>query len=208
MRQLNSLYILFTLILLLLTPNIAAASFTSEAAEIPYQINNSDRIIIGTVTGINPYYNYSIITIKVEEWLYNPLPTEVIKVRTEVGTNVLAETEADFTLKESVLLMLKDENLDEQLDEQLFRVAIGDPGKHPVSDREEVIEELKVQGKWQEENQIVDETNDTGMAGNTERASEKEENSNSNPESNITPVISPVWIFVAVLGAVMCARRK
>lgn len=203
MRQLNSLYII-TLILLLAAPNIAAASFASEAAEIPYQINNSDHIIIGTVTEIDSHYNYSIITVKVEEWLYNPLPTEVIKVRTEVGTNVLTETEADFNLKESALLMLKDENLDELL----FRVAIGDPGKHPVSDRDAVIEELKTQGKWEEENQTVDKTKDTEISGNREGAGEQEEGSNTTKESKTTPFISPVWAFAGILGAITYARRK
>ena len=53
MKQLNSLSIFFTLILLLLTPSLAAASFISEAGEIPYQINNSDRIVIGTVSRVD-----------------------------------------------------------------------------------------------------------------------------------------------------------
>ena len=71
MKQLNSLSIFFTLILLLLTPNLAAASFTSEAGEIPYQINNSDRIVIGTVSRVDMYRDHLIATITVNEWLYN-----------------------------------------------------------------------------------------------------------------------------------------
>jgi hypothetical protein len=35
-----------------LAPKLAAALFTPEAEEIPYQINNSDRIVIGTVSEI------------------------------------------------------------------------------------------------------------------------------------------------------------
>jgi len=204
MRRQNSLSILFTLILLLLAPTLAKAELISEAAEIPYQINNSDRIIIGTVSGIDTYYNYTIYTITVEEWLYNPLPADVIKVRTEIGTNFWTEDEAEFTQNESTLLMLKDENLDQQL----FRVAIGFPGKHPISDREVVINELKAQGKLQGENQTVNKINDTEVAENTVTVDEQEKNSNSTPESNTTPMISPVWIFVTVLGAVMYARRK
>lgn len=204
MRQPNSLSILFTLILLFLAPNLTKAELISEAAEIPYQINNSDRIIIGTVSWIDTYYNYTIYTITVEEWLYNPLPIEVIKVRTEIGTNFWTEDEAEFTRNESTLLMLKDENLDQQL----FRVAIGFPGKHPISDREIVINELKAQSKLQEENQTVNKINDTEVAETTVTVDEQEKNSNSTPESNITPVISPVWIFVTVLGAAMYAKRK
>ncbi|WP_410509719.1 hypothetical protein RSJ42_05740 [Methanosarcina hadiensis] len=143
MRQLCSLYILFTLILLLLAPNLTKAELISEASEIPFQVNKSDRIMIGTVSGIDIHYDYTIYTITVEEWIYNPLPIEVIKVRTEIGTNFWTEDEAEFIQNESMIVMLKDENPDQQL----FRVAIGFPGKHPVSDREVIINELKAQGK-------------------------------------------------------------
>ena len=158
MKKLNSLPIFFTLILLLLVPNLAAASFTSEAGEISYQINNSDRIVIGTVSRVDMSSAHMIATITVNEWLYNSLPTETIKVRSGIGTNVASSTEAEFIQNESVLLMLNDVNLDQQL----FRVSIGSPGKHPVSDREAVIKELKAQGKWQDKNQTVNKTNDEG----------------------------------------------
>jgi hypothetical protein len=135
---------LFTFILLLVTPSIAAALILDEATKIPYQVNNSDRIIIGSVSGIDTYYNYTIFTITVKEWLYNSLPTETIKVRTESGTNFWTEDEVELAQNESALLMLKDENLDKKL----FRVPLG--LKYSVSDRDEVIKELKAQGKWQE----------------------------------------------------------
>jgi hypothetical protein len=48
---------------------------SEEATKIPYQVSNSDRIIIGTVSKIDEYNNYTIFTITVKEWLYNPLPT-------------------------------------------------------------------------------------------------------------------------------------
>ena len=147
--------ILFTLILLLLVPGPASALLIPEAAEVPYQINNSDRIVIGTVSGIDIHYDYTIFTITVEEWLYNSLPAETIKVRTETGKYVWTEDQAEFTLNEFVLLMLRDEDLDKQL----FSVSVGFLGKRPVSDRGAVIEELKVQGKWREENQAEKETN-------------------------------------------------
>jgi hypothetical protein len=46
MKRLSSFSILLTFVLLFLTSILAAASFASEAAEIPYQINNSDRILL------------------------------------------------------------------------------------------------------------------------------------------------------------------
>lgn len=202
MRQLCSLYILFTLILLLLAPNLTKAELISEASEIPFQVNKSDRIMIGTVSGIDIHYNYTIYTITVEEWIYNPLPIEVIKIRTEIGTNFWTEDEAEFTQNESMIVMLKDENPDQQL----FRVAIGFPGKHPVSDREVIINELKAQGKWQEEDQ--NKTDDTEAVENTEKADGQEEKSGFAQKSNSTPFISPAWTLVAILGAVICARRK
>jgi len=144
----KSIYLVL-FILLLPTPNLATAALSIEATKIPYQVSNSDRIIIGTVSGINTHYDYTIYTITVKEWLYNPLPAKTIKVRTEIGTNVKTEDQAEFTQGESMLLMLKDENLNKQL----FSVSVGSPGKHPVSDRDAVIKELKAQGKGQGENQ-------------------------------------------------------
>jgi hypothetical protein len=141
MRLFASFSILFTLTLLLLAPKLAAALFTSEAEEIPYQINNSDRIVIGTVSEIDvcDYYTNNSITVK--EWLYNPLPEKTIIVRNNIGTNVWTEDEAEFTQNESVLLML----MDQRPDKGVFRMFIGFPGKHPVSDRDAVIEALKAQ---------------------------------------------------------------
>jgi hypothetical protein len=88
MKQINSFSILFTFILLLLTPNLTSAMLDSKTEEIPYQIENSDRIAIGTVSDINPYSAHTIYTITVKEWLYNPLPVDTIKVETRTGTNV------------------------------------------------------------------------------------------------------------------------
>lgn len=164
MKQLISFLIFFTFAILLLTPNLAAAALPAETAEIPYQINYSDRIIIGTVSRIVDYGSYTIITITVNEWLYNPIPAKIIRVKTETGSNFWTEDEAEFTTpNESVLLMLKDKNLDKQL----FSVATGFPGKHPASDKDAVIEELKTQGKWKEEDQIADKTNNTEITENT-----------------------------------------
>ncbi|MDD3245706.1 MAG: hypothetical protein PHF18_02375 [Methanosarcina sp.] len=154
--------------------------------------------MIGTVSDIQEHYDHTIFTITVEEWLYNSLPTETIKVRTETGRNVWTEDQAEFTLKESVLLMLRDE----EPDKQLFSVSVGFPGKHPVSDRDAVIEELKVQEKWQEKKQTENETNKTGTTGKQPVDS----NSPSDPES--TPFTGILWVVVAVIGAFVCTGKK
>jgi hypothetical protein len=227
MKLLGSFSILLTFVLLFLTSTLAAASFASETAEIPYQINNSDRIIVGTVSEINMSRDHTIATIKVNEWLYNPLPTETIKVRSERGTNLLTTVEVEFVQNESVLLMLNDVDLDKQL----FRVGIGVPGKHPASDRDAVIEELKAQGKWKGEDQTGNETNetemikstettvnqkenitenttvDTGKKENTGTIDKQEEKSNTSQEPNSTPFISSFWLFVIVLGTIMYVRK-
>jgi len=228
MKRLNLFSMLFTLMLLLLVPNIAAASLTAESAEIPYQINNSDRIVIGTVSKIIDYGRYTIITIAVNEWLYNPLPEKTIKVRIETGSSYWTEDEAEFTKNESVLIMLKDVDIDKQL----FKVTSGFPGKRPATDRDAVIEELKAQGKWpeenqtgnktneteviksigtvdkQEENQTENKTNDTGMTENTETTGKQEESFNQTQKSNTTPFMSPFSVIEIMLGAVIYLKRK
>jgi hypothetical protein len=80
--------LLFSFVLYLLPPNLAAAAIPGEATRIPYQVNNSDRIIIGTVSDIATYSNSTVFTIAVKEWLYNSLPTQTIKVISRTGTNV------------------------------------------------------------------------------------------------------------------------
>ncbi len=157
MKQLNSLPLIFTFVLLLNT-NLATAMLDEKTAEIPFQIENSDRIVIGTVSEINPYSTHTIYTITVKEWLYNPLPVDVIKVETRIGTNLSVEDEAEFAKSESVLLMLKDVDLNNHL----FDVTFGFPGKHRVSDRDAVIKELKALGKWNREDQIGNISNSTG----------------------------------------------
>ena len=228
MKRRNLYPILLTLMLLLLIPNLAAAMLVEEATKIPYQVNNSDRIVIGTVSKIIDYGRYTIITITVNEWLYNPLPAKTIQVRTESGSSFWTEDEAEFTThNESVLLMLKDKDLNKQL----FSVTFGFPGKHPISDRDAVVKELKAQGKWPEENQNENKTNETEMVENTkteneqedqnfdnindtkttentETTGEQEESSNKTQKPNTTPFMSPVSVIVALLGAVIYLKRK
>lgn len=150
MKQL-SLFSIFTFFLLLLAPNLAVAMLSTESTEIPYQVNNSDRIVIGTVSKIDVCDYYTNNTITVKEWLLNPLPEKTIIVRTNIGTRMWTEDEAEFTQNESVLLMLNDQ----RPDEGVFRISVGFPGKYPESDRNVVINELKAQGKWQNGNQTV-----------------------------------------------------
>ncbi len=144
MKQIN---ILFTLILLLASTNVATAELIAEAADIPYQINHSDRIIIGTVTDIQQFYDHTIVTIGVDEWLMNPLSTESITVRTKIGTNVITEDEPTFALNETIILMLEDVNINEDR----FGVVFGVPGKHPLSDRDAVLQELAAREQAQSE---------------------------------------------------------
>ncbi|WP_226990583.1 hypothetical protein [Methanosarcina acetivorans] len=194
MKKLNVLLILSAMFTLLYIPGPAVALLVPEAAEIPYQINASDRIVIGTVSGIDIHYDHTIFTITVDEWLYNPLPAKTIDVRTETGKYLWTEDQAEFTLNESVLLMLRDEDPEKQL----FRVSIGFPGKHSASDRGAVIEELKVQGKWQEENQT----------GNTETAGEQPAGPNSPSDTENIPFTGILWAAAAMLGAVEFAGKK
>jgi len=227
MKRLSLFLVLFTFTLLLLVPNLATALFTPEAAEIPYQINNSDRIVIGTVSKIDVPDYYTNNTITVKEWLYNPLPTKTIIVRTNIGANASTEDEAEFAKNESVLLMLKDQ----RPDKGVFYMSLSFLGKHPATDRDAVIKELKAQGKWSEENQIENKkdeikqienaeyveqeenqkenkTNETGMTENTGTVGKQEESSNPTQKSKTTPFMSHISAIAVMLGAVVYIRRN
>jgi hypothetical protein len=213
MKQLNSfLILLFSFVLLLLVPNLTKAALVSESAEIPYQINNSDHIVIGTVSEIHVSSDHTIVTIVVDEWLYKPLPEKTIKVRTESGINGVAEDQPEFTQKESVLLMLSDIDsmfTDKDIDKDLFIVSVAFPGKHPVSDRDTVIKELKAQGKWQEGNQTVSKTNNTAIEeGIIDNSSSNNLNNTNNTPQNLPLTFGPETInklksdpnFIAAYG--------
>jgi hypothetical protein len=178
----------------------ALAMLVKESAEIPYQVNHSDRIVIGTVGNIEPHYDNTIFTINVEEWLYSPLPAETIKVRTETGTGVWTEDHAEFEENEQVLLMLKDK----ELDEQLFTVSVGFPGKRPISDRKAVVEELKAQGKWQEGNETENST--TVKEPGAEKIKGEEE-TGSGAGSESIPAINSQWGFAVILGAAFLCKK-
>jgi hypothetical protein len=55
-----------------------------------------------------------------------------VKETNKIGTQLRIKDEANFTLHESVLLMVKDGDLNKLL----FTVSVSLPGKHPVSDRD------------------------------------------------------------------------
>ncbi|AKB56111.1 MULTISPECIES: hypothetical protein [Methanosarcina] len=203
MKRLSLFLILFTFILLILAPTLATALFTPEAAEIPYQINNSDRIVIGTVSEIDVADYYTNNTITVKEWLYNPLPTKTIIVRTNIGANASTEDEAEFAKNESVLLMLKDQ----RPDKGVFYMSLGFLGKHPATDRDAVIKELKAQGKWSE-NQIENKTDETEIIENIETVGEKKESSNQTQKSNPTPFMSHVSVIAVMIGAIIYIKRN
>jgi hypothetical protein len=129
---------LLALLLILLSANTAAAMLTEEAGEIPYQVSRADRIAIGTVTDVQQFYDYTVVTIEADEWLSNPLPAKAITVRTECGTNVRTEDEASFSLNETAILMLEDGGIDEHR----FKMVCGEAGKHPISDRDAILKAL------------------------------------------------------------------
>lgn len=64
------IYVLVGIFAFGLFSNIAvSASWTIEAGKIPYQVNHSDRIIIGTVKSMSSSFDYTDVIISVDEWL-------------------------------------------------------------------------------------------------------------------------------------------
>lgn len=119
----------------LLSNSAVSTSWDPEAREIPFQANHSDRIVVGIVNSMSSSFDYTDVIISVDEWLKNPLPRNEITVRTEWGTNAFTAGAANFSIGEKVLLMLNDDNIENGR----FKMAFMELGKHPVSDRDEVI---------------------------------------------------------------------
>jgi hypothetical protein len=138
MLTMQKLLILTSLLILITATNVQG-SWPPEAGELSYQIDKSDRIAAGNVTDIQEYPEYSVVIIKVDEWLMEPLPSAEIEVITEIGSTYINNNEPRFYKGESVILMLQDINVTENR----FEVTIGEPGKHPVTDRDEIISELE-----------------------------------------------------------------
>ncbi len=131
-----AVYVLLGIFAFVLLSNSAVStSWEPEAREIPFQVNHSDRIVIGTVKELGPSFEYTDVIINVDEWLKNPLPRNEITVRTERGTNAFTAGAANFTVGEKTLLMLKDMDAEKGK----FSMPFMELGKRPVSDRDEVI---------------------------------------------------------------------
>ncbi len=140
-------YILFTLQFLIASANPAAADIISEALEIPYQAQNADRVISGTVVDIHQSIFHTTVIIQVNEWLMNSLPAKTITIRTEGGKNVWVEDQATFDANENVLLMLEDVDISRNG----FKVLWGAPGKHPISERDEVLQAISQKERFDDQ---------------------------------------------------------
>ncbi|MCZ7392840.1 MAG: hypothetical protein ABOK23_00670 [Candidatus Methanoperedens sp.] len=131
-------YALLGIFAFVLFSNVAVSTlWAPEANEISFQVNHTDRIIIGTVKELHPSFEYTDVVISVDEWLKNPLPKTEITVRTEQGANAFTAGAAKFSLGEKVLLMLKDVDAEKGT----FSMPFMELGKRPVSDRDAVVKE-------------------------------------------------------------------
>ncbi len=131
---------LLALLLIFASATTTAAVLVEEAGEIPYQVSRADRIVAGTVTDVQAFYNHTIVTIEVDCWLKNPLPAKVITVRTECGTGVWTEDAASFAPNETAILMLEDVDASENR----FRIVCGEVGKHPPSERSAILKAISL----------------------------------------------------------------
>lgn len=129
-----AVYILLGIFAFVLLSNTAISiSWAPEASEIPFQVNHSDRIVIGTVKELRSSFDFIDVLIRVDEWLKNPLPKEEIIVR--IGRPNIGPPRVNFSVGEKALLMLEDA----EVEKGRFKLLNLDLGKHPVSDRDEVI---------------------------------------------------------------------
>ncbi len=129
-----AIYILIGIFAFVLLSNTAVSTiWAPEASEIPFQVNHSDRIVIGTVKELRSSFDFIDVLIRVDEWLKNPLPKEEIIVR--IGRPNIGPPGVNFSVGEKSLLMLEDADAEKGM----FKLLNLDLGKHPVSDRAEVI---------------------------------------------------------------------
>lgn len=134
-----AVYVLLGIFAFVLLSNSAVSTlWAPEAGEILFQVNHSDRIVIGTVKELRPSFEYTDVIISVDEWLKNPLPRNEITVRTEWGTNAFTAGAAKFSVGERVLLMLKDMDAEKGS----FSMSFMELGKRSVSDIDAVIKEV------------------------------------------------------------------
>ncbi|MCM1986840.1 hypothetical protein [Methanococcoides seepicolus] len=181
------------LILIFSSTNATATIWTPEAFEIPYQINHSNRIITGTVTDIQQYYDRTEVAIEVDEWLMGPLPLEEITVITEIGKFSERIGEPKFTENETVLLMLKDADVSDNR----FKVLYGEPGKHLLSDKDIILRELDHKNK----------TTEFVLANEATLESESKNETDEEIPSNEIPFIGLAGMSIAVSGAFLLLRK-
>lgn len=181
------------LILIFSSTNATATMWTPEAFEIPYQINHSDRIITGTVTDIQQYYDRIEVAIEVDEWLMGPLPLEEITVITEIGKFSERMGEPKFTENETVLLMLKDVDVSDNR----FKVLYGEPGKHLLSDKDIILRELDHKNK----------TTEFVLANEATLESESKNETDEEIPSSDIPFIGLAGMSIAASGAFLLLRK-
>jgi hypothetical protein len=181
------------LILIFSSTNATATIWTPEAFEIPYQINHSDRIITGTVTDIQQYYDRTEVAIEVDEWLMGPLPLEEITVITEIGKFSERIGEPKFTENETVLLMLKDVDVSDNR----FKVLYGEPGKHLLSDKDIILRELDHKNK----------TTEFVLANEATLESESKNETDEEIPSSDIPFIGLAGMSIAASGAFLLLRK-
>ena len=159
---------------------------------------------------------YTDIVISVDEYLKNPLSSNEVIVRSIGGTtgniSMTSDAEPSFKTGEKVLLYLsKDDNPStKDIGPEHFIVTDYYEGKFTLTDDGKAIgyvENTTLNELLSTINQTVYQTNDTGMSDNTETVSKQEENSNSTPESKITPFISSFWALAAVFGTFMYVKK-
>jgi hypothetical protein len=160
---------------------------------------------------------YTDIVVSVDEYLKNPLSSKEVIVRSIVGTignvSMTSDAEPSFKTGEKVLLYLsKDDSPNtKDISPEHFIVTgffqgkftLTDDGKATRRDENTTLKEL-----LSTINQTVNKTNDTGMSNRAGTTGKKEENSSSTQKSKSAPFISSFWVLAALLGAVVCVRKR
>jgi hypothetical protein len=101
---------------------------------------------------------------------------------------------------QDMLSIIEDElSTNKDVDKQQFIVSVGFVGKHSISDRDAVINELKARGKWKGADQTGNKTNET--------VGKQEGELNTTQISKSTTFISSIWILTIVFMAVIFVKK-
>ena len=114
-----------------------------------------------------------------------------------IGTNVITEDEPTFSPNETIILMLEDVNISEDR----FGVVFGEPGKHPLSDKDAVLQVLAAIEQAQVEA-------DPDMSGKTVDEIPDDEVPVNDVTANDTPFIGITGTLMIVIGAVLLTHRR